>query len=76
MAELDLLDGKVATRNTISLRTFSWDTTDPSIILSGQFFINTTDNEIKQNIGTTNAPILKRTYMNDPEFQMWSMTLG
>lgn len=42
-AELDLWDGKVATRKAVMGRTFSWDSVQPTVVqIAGQPFIDTT----------------------------------
>lgn len=74
--ETTLLDGRVATRQLIMSRSFSWDLAEPLTALVGQFFINTTDNVIRQNIGTLRTPVWAERYMNDDTFKLWSAALG
>lgn len=52
MAETELWDGKVPTRNRFTSRTITWDTDFPSDKIVDQLFFNTTDKSFYRWNGT------------------------
>jgi len=76
MAQTDLWDGQVPTRDRLMGRTMGWDTSFPDNWQPNAFFLRTDEDILYQNIGTVQIPVWNPIILNQDDFQLFAIALG